>query len=152
MNPAFGRERRRVDAMGRALAAIEMQLDTLYAARDDVLQRLTAEDQNAPAATPSAAGAVILDNQGHDQAYWRQRLTTIQERLQDARQQRQSILQQLGGDLSDERDAFGRRGWEVLHLVAALEQLNQDIHQSEMALQTLRHEAVSAGAPAVWLQ
>ena len=39
MNPAFGgRERRRVDEMGRALAALEMQLDTLYAELQDILQ------------------------------------------------------------------------------------------------------------------
>ena len=37
MNPAFGgRERRRVDEMGRAFAAIEMQLDTLYAEWQDI--------------------------------------------------------------------------------------------------------------------
>jgi hypothetical protein len=40
----------------------------------------------------------------------------------------------------------------VLELVTTLEQLNQDIHQTETALQALRREAASAGAPVSWLQ
>jgi hypothetical protein len=129
-----------------------MHLDALYAEWHAVTQQLDAESHSPTAAAPSADREVFLDNQGHDQAYWRQRLVPLQERLQEARQQRQDILQQLGAELSDDRDAFGRRGREVLSLVAALEQLDQDIHQTEMTLHTLRREAASAGAPAAWLQ
>jgi chromosome segregation ATPase len=152
MNPAFGRERRQVDELGRALAAVEMRLDALYAEWQEAMQQLHAEDDSTTAAATAADRQVLLDNQGHDQAYWRQRLVPLRERLQEARQQRQSILQRLGAELSDERDAFGRRGREVLSLVAALEQLDQEIHQTEMTLHILRREAASAGAPAAWLQ
>jgi hypothetical protein len=149
MNPAFGRERRHVDALGRALATVEQQLDTLYAE----LQQLSWQQSAATAGTSntSAAEAVLLDKQGHDQSYWQQRFQTLQERLQQARQQRQAILAELAGELSDERGAFGRRGQEVLQLVNTLEQLNQEIHETETALQALRRQAMQAGAPAQWL-
>jgi chromosome segregation ATPase len=153
MNPAFGRERRRVDDMGRALATVEQRLDALYAELQDITLQQSAAAPGA-AATTSAPPLreAFLDNQGNDRTYWQRRVVTLRERLQQARQQRQSVLQQLIPELSEERSAFGRRGREVLQLVSTLEQLNQDIHQDEIALQTLRREATSAGAPASWLQ
>jgi hypothetical protein len=151
MNPDFPRERRRVDEMGRALAAIEIQLDTLHAELQDLLQQPGAEEESVRAPTPSPAREVILDNQGHDQDYWQQRLGTLRERLQNARQQRQIILENLGAELSEDR-SFGRRGEEVLEWVKTLEQLDQDIRTAETDIQALRRQAASAGAPAVWLQ
>jgi transposase len=151
MNPDFPRERRRVDEMGRALAAIEIQLDSLYAELQDLLQQQGAEEESGRAATPSSARGVILDNQGHDQDYWQQRLGTLRERLQQARQQRQIILEQLGAELPDDR-SFGRRGEEVLQLVQTLEQLDQEIPTAEAEIQALRSQAASAGAPAAWLR
>ena len=124
MTPVFPRERRRVDEMGRALAAIEIQLDTLHAELRDLLQQPSAEEESVRAPTPSPAREVILDNQGHDQAYWQQRLGTLRERLQQARQQRQIILERLGAELPEDR-SFGRRGEEVLQLVQTLEQLDR---------------------------
>jgi hypothetical protein len=152
MNPAFGRERRRVDDMGRALATVEQRLDALYAELQDIGLQQSAAAPGAAAPTSSPAREVFLDNQGNDRTYWQRRVVTLRERLQQARQQRQSVLQQLTPELSEERSAFGRRGREVLQLVSTLEQLNQDIHQDEIALQTLRREATSAGAPVSWLQ
>jgi hypothetical protein len=152
MNPAFGRERRHVDDMGRALAAVEQRLDALYAELQDIVLQQSAAAPGAVATSPSPGSEVLLDNQGHDRTYWQQRVVALQERLQHARQQRQSILQQLAPELSEERSAFGRRGQEVLQLVTTLEQLNQEIHQDETALQALRREATRAGAPLSWLQ
>ena len=153
MNPAFGgRERRHVDDMGRALATVEQRLDALYAQLQDITLQQGATASDAVAPTPAPASEVLLDKQGHDRTYWQRRVVTLRERLQHARQQRQSILQQLAPELSEERSAFGRRGREVLELVTTLEQLNQDIHQTEIALQALRREATSAGAPVSWLQ
>jgi hypothetical protein len=152
MNPAFGRERRRVDDMGRALATVEQQLDALYAELQDIVLQQSAAAPGAAATTPAPSREVFLDNQGHDRTYWQRRVVALRERLQHARQQRQSVLQQLTPELSEERSAFGRRGREVLQLVTTLEQLNQDIHQDEIALQTLRREATNAGAPVSWLQ
>jgi hypothetical protein len=153
MNPAFGgRERRHVDDMGRALAAVEQRLDALYAALQDIILQQSAAAPDAVTPPPSPGSEAFLDNQGHDRTYWQQRLVTLQERLRHARQQRQSILQQLAPELSEERSAFGRRGQEVLQLVTTLEQLNQEIHQAETALQALRREAANAGAPVSWLQ
>jgi hypothetical protein len=153
MNPAFGgRERRHVDDMGRALANVEQQLDALYAELQDIVLQQSGAAPGTVATTPSPPSEVFLDNQGNDRTYWQRRVATLRERLQHARQQRQSILQQLAPELSEERSAFGRRGREVLELVTTLEQLNQDIHQTEIALQALRREATSAGAPVSWLQ
>src|SRR5215831_8538606 len=54
MNPAFGgRERRRVEEMGRALAAIEIQLDTLYAEWQNILQQQIAEEESVKSPTSS---------------------------------------------------------------------------------------------------
>ena len=94
---------------------------------------------------------MIQDNQGHDQDYWQQRLGTLRERLQQARQQRQIILEQLGVELP-ENISLGRRGQEVLQLVQTLEQLDQDIHIAETDVQALRRQAANAGAPAAWLR
>ena len=152
MNPAFGgRERRRVDEMGRELAAIEMQLDTLYAELQDILQQQIAEEESVRSPTSSPPREVIQDNQGHDQDYWQQRLGTLRERLQQARQERQIILEQLGAELPEDR-SFGRRGQEVLQLVRTLEQLDQEIHTAETDLQALRRQAANTGAPSAWLQ
>ena len=151
MNPAFGRERRRVDEMGRALAAIEIQLDTLYAELQNILQQQIAEEESVRSLTSSPPREVIQDNQGHNQNYWQQRLRTLRERLQQARQQRQIILEQLGAELPEDR-SFGRRGQEVLQLVQALEQLDQEIHTAETDLQALLRQSANAGAPAAWLR
>jgi hypothetical protein len=152
LNPAFGgRERRRVDEMGRALAAIEMELDTLYAELQNILQQQIAEEESVRSPTSSLPREVIQDNQRHDQDYWQQRLETLRERLQQARQQRQIILEQLGAELPEDR-SFGRRGQEVLQLVQTLEQLDQEIHTAETDLQALRRQAAKTGVPAAWLQ
>jgi chromosome segregation ATPase len=150
MNPAFGQERRHVDHLGRTLATVEQQLDTLYAELQQLSRQQSAVTADTSITPPTEE--VILDKQGHDQSYWRQRFQTLQERLQQARQQRQAILTELAGELSEERGAFGRRGREVLQLVNILEQLDQEIHETETALQALRREAMYAGAPAQWLQ
>jgi hypothetical protein len=152
MNPAFGgRQRRRVDEMGRALAALEMQLDTLYAEAQNILQQQIAEEESVRSLTSSPPREVIQDNQGRGQGYWQQRLGTLRERLQQARQQRQIILEQLGAELPEDR-SFGRRGQEVLQLVQALDQLDQEIHTAETDVQALRRQAAHAGAPAAWLR
>jgi septal ring factor EnvC (AmiA/AmiB activator) len=72
--------------------------------------------------------------------------------LRLAREQRQALLGQLTGELAEEDRTFGRRGREVLELANTLEQLNQDIHTTETALQALRREATNAGAPPQWLE
>jgi hypothetical protein len=76
MNPAFGQERRRVDNLGRELAIVEQQLDTLYAE----LQQLSLQQSatTADMSNPSAAKEVLLDKQGHDRSYWQQRFQTLQ--------------------------------------------------------------------------
>jgi Domain of unknown function (DUF4124) len=153
-NPAFGQERRRVDAPGRELATVEHQLDALYAELHDaqaaLQEREQIQHQGASAHRPS--GEVALDTQGHDQAYWRQRAASLQARLQQVREQRQAILAQLAPETEEERSAFGRRGREVLQLVQALEQTWQDLRAAEAAWLALQQEASQAGAPAAWLQ
>jgi hypothetical protein len=151
-NPAFGQKRRQVETTGQALAAIEQQLDALYAELQQVQTTLQEREQGQrPAETerPRAAG---VDRQGHDQAYWQQRLEPLRTRLQQARKQRQAILEQLAPDTEEARRSFGRRGREVLELVQRLEQTDQEIRQTEAAMQAVRQEAAHAGAPAVWLQ
>jgi septal ring factor EnvC (AmiA/AmiB activator) len=147
MNPAFGRERRQVDDLGRALATVEKQLDTLYAE----WQQLSRQ-QSASSREPSPERAVILDKYGHDRSYWQQRFQSLRDRLRLTREQRQAVLGKLAGELSEEGRTFGRRGREVLDLANILEQLNQDIHTTETALQALRREATNAGAPPQWLE
>ena len=95
MNPAFGgRERRHVDDMGRALANAEQQLDALYAELQDITLQQGATAPDARLLPPSPSSEVLLDKQGNDRTYWQRRVATLRERLQHARQQRQSILQQ----------------------------------------------------------
>ena len=151
-NPAFGQERRRVDEAGRALATIELQLDTLYA---ELRQAQAAEPAHAQTDSPtpplSAPPDTMRDAQGRDQAYWQQRTAVLRVRLQQAREQRQAILSQLAAPAED-RSAFGRRGREVLQLVQALERTSQELRDAEGAWQALQHEANQTGAPAVWLQ
>jgi Domain of unknown function (DUF4124) len=154
MNPAFGQQRRRVDEAGHVLAEVEKQLDALYAELQEVQATLQEREQAQPSGRiPSTApGEVVVDTQGHDQAYWRQRVASVQAQLQHAREQRQAILTQLAPETPEERSAFGRRGREVLQLVEALERTTQDIRAAEAALQAVRQEAYQAGAPAAWLQ
>jgi Domain of unknown function (DUF4124) len=152
-SPAFGQQRRHIDELGRSLAAVERRLDTLYAARQQVQAKLQEREQ---VASPAPAGqdpqeAVLLDKQGHDRAYWRQRLEPLQARLRQAQEQRQAILAQLAAPIEEGR-SFGRRGVEVLRHAHALERLEQDIRTTETALQALRQDAPRAGAPVEWLQ
>jgi hypothetical protein len=154
MNPAFGQQRRRVDEAGHVLAEVEKQLDALYAELQQVQATIQEREQAQPSGRipATAPGEVVVDTQGHDQAYWRQRVASLQTQLQHAREQRQAILAQLAPETPEERSAFGRRGREVLQLIEALERTTQDIRAAEAALQAVRQEAYHAGAPAAWLQ
>ena len=95
-------------------------------------------------------GEVVFDNQGHDRAYWRRRLEALQAQLRQAQGQRKALLEQLAPE--EQRQAFGRRGVEVLRQTQALERLERDMRGTEAALQVLRQDAAQAGAPAEWLQ
>jgi septation ring formation regulator EzrA len=151
-SPEFGRQRRQIDETGRSLAAVERQIDTLSAELRQVQAKLQGAGQAAPPAPVGRAlpDTVMLDTQGHDRTYWRQRLEALQTRLRQAKEQRQTILAQLGAE--EERSAFGRRGVEVLRQARTLDQINQEIRNTEAALEALRQEATRARAPAEWLQ
>jgi hypothetical protein len=152
-SPAFGQQRRQIDELGRSLAAVERRLDTLYAARQQVQTKLQGSEPSAARPAPAGQGpqgAVVLDKQGHDRAYWRQRLEPLQAQLRQAQEQRQALLAQLAPE--DERRSFGRRGVEVLRHTQALERIEQTIRTTETALQALQQDATRAGAPAEWLQ
>lgn len=149
MNPAFGRERRRVAAAGQALAEVEMRLDTLYAA---LQEKQTASSGHAAETARVPSSGQVLEAQGHDQAYWRQRAAALRTEWQQARERRQTILSELAKPLPEEQGAFGRRGREVLQLVETLEHATQTMRQAEEALQALQQEAHRAGVPAAWLQ
>jgi hypothetical protein len=151
-NPAFGQKRRQVETAGRSLAAIEQQLDALYAELLQVQTTLQERESGEPSAETQSPRATGVDRQGHDRAYWQQRLEALRTRLQQAREERQAILEQLAPETGDTRQAFGRRGREVLELVQRLEQADQDMRQAEAALQALQQDATRAGAPAAWLQ
>lgn len=151
-SPDFGRQRRQIDELGRSLAAVERQLDTLYAELRQVQAKLqeTGQATQPPPTGKRPPGEAVLDNQGHDRTYWRQRLEALQTRLRQAQEQRQATLAQLGSE--EERRAFGRRGVEVLRNTRTLEQLNQEIRDTEAALEALRQDATRASAPVEWLQ
>jgi hypothetical protein len=154
MSPAFGQQRRRVDDAGRELAGIEKQLDMLYAELQQVqttlLEREQAQRLGESSSLPGAPGSV--DAQGHDQAYWQQRVVALRVRLQHARAQRQEVLAQFDPVEGTERSGFGRRGHEVLQLVQTLEQTWQELRMTEAALQALHQEASRSGAPLAWLR
>lgn len=147
-NPAFGRQRRRVDEWGRALADVERRLDTLRNELGEVQDMLQQAQQPALRPTPPP-GEVVVDAQGHTRDYWQQRAQALRAQLQQARQQRQQILQQLA---EPPEGPYGRRGDEVLQLTRALEQTEATIRETDAALQALRQEAREAGAPAEWLR
>jgi hypothetical protein len=153
-SPFFGQQRRRIDELGRSLAAVEERLDTLYAARQQVQAKLAGSEPAAARPAPTGQdlqGSVLLDKEGHDRAYWRRRLEPLQARLRQAQEQRQAVLAQLAAPI-EERSSFGRRGVEVLRHTQALERAEQDIRTTETALQALWQDATRAGAPAEWLQ
>ena len=153
-NPAFGRQRRQADEWGRALAAVERQLDALQAELQQVRSQLQRVEQHQnPDASPSGpAATVTTDQQGHGRAYWQERLAPIQNRLQQAEEQRRTLLEQLAAEPQQERQAYGRRGQEVLRLTKTLEQVERERREAHAALQALRQEAQQAGAPAEWVQ
>jgi septal ring factor EnvC (AmiA/AmiB activator) len=150
-NPAFGRQRRRVDEWGRALAAVERRLNTLRQELEDVqgtLQQL--EQARQPALRPPPPSeAVVFDAEGHTRDYWQQRAHPLRTQLQQAREQRKQILARLA---EEPEGAFGRRGEEVLRMTRTLKETEATIRQTEAALQQLRQEAKAAGAPLEWLQ
>lgn len=150
-NPAFGQQRRRVDAWGRALADVERRLDTMRQELQDVQETMRQLEQARQPALrpPSPPQGVAFDAQGHTRDYWRQRAQPLQTQLQQAREQRQRILGQL---TEKPEGAFGRRGEEVLQMTRTLEETEATIRQTEAALQQLRQEAEAAGAPLEWLQ
>ena len=153
-NPAFGRQRRQIDELGRSLAAVERRLDTLYAAQQQVQAKLQESEPGTARPAPTGQGppgTVVRDNRGHNRAYWRRRFEPLQARLRQAQKQRQAVLAQLEAPL-EKRSSFGRRGVEVLRYTQALERAAQDIRTTETALQALRQDATRAGAPAEWLQ
>jgi hypothetical protein len=154
MNPAFGQVRRRVAAQGGELAAVEQQLDALYTELYHVQATLLEREQaqRSGSAPDRSSAEVVLDAQGHDQAYWQRQAASLQARLQQVREHRQTILAQLSPDTTAERSDFGRRGYEVLQLVQELERTWQELRAAEAAWLALQQEASRADAPAAWLQ
>jgi hypothetical protein len=154
LNPFSGAlERRQIDVQGRALATVEKRLDALNAEWQQVqatLQELEQETGPVPLESGPQRGP-MLDNQGHDRTYWRQQLATLHTQLQQAQEKRRALLENLGAD-SRERRGFGRRGYEVLQQTRMLEQTEQDIRETEAAMEALRQDATRAGAPSEWLQ
>ena len=146
-----GGKRRRVVAWGRSLAAVERQLDALHEERQQVQAKLQALDQTSPpaAATDSQTPGMLFDKQGHTRAYWQRRSVPLYKRLQQAREQRQTILEQLSSDAQTPIGA--QRGTYVLQLTHELEQVKQDLDRAVTDMQNLKQEAARAGAPAAWL-
>jgi DNA repair exonuclease SbcCD ATPase subunit len=153
-NPAFGQERRQVAELGRSLVAVERQLDALQAELEQTQAQLQAlqQDQRPELATPGSPGGGVRDQQGHDAAYWQGRFQTVRNRLRQAQEQRQALLEKLAAELDRERSAYGRLGREVVRQTQALQQVEQELHAAEAALQDLSQEARRAGAPAEWWQ
>jgi hypothetical protein len=156
MNPAFGRRRRRSAVWGGALVSAQQQLDSLYAE----LQRVQAQFQeleNAPQSTPHAVrtpGEVFFDNQGRTAKYWRSRLQSLRARFNSAQEQRQALLEELTfkTQTQHKRRAFGRLGRQIVYRSRALREVDQEIRETEAALNALREEAARAETPAEWLQ
>jgi hypothetical protein len=154
LNPFSGAlERRQIDEQGRTLAAVEKRLDALNAELQQVQAKLQELEQGT-GPVPLERGLQrepMLDNQGHDWTYWRQQLDALRTQLQQAQEKRRALLENLGAD-SRERRGFGRRGYEVLQQTRMLEQTEQEIRETEAALEVLQQDATRAGAPAEWLQ
>jgi len=102
--------------------------------------------------TPATQSTTDFDNQGHDATYWQQRLTGIRDRLSQAQAQRRELLSQLATAAGGELGAAARQGRALLQLAPALQQAEQDIDVAEADLQTVKQEALGAGAPTAWLQ
>jgi DNA repair exonuclease SbcCD ATPase subunit len=142
--PEFVRQRRQIAELGHALLTVEQRLDDL----EQALQQLQAQD-----APPPAPSDMILDQAGHDAAYWQGRIAAARERLQQAHMQRRDLLSQLAAIAGgEEQRLMGRQGHEVLQLAPALQQVEQEIDTAEAALQAVQQEALRAGAPRAWLQ
>ena len=145
-NPQFVRQRRQIADAGRALLLVEQQLDTLSAALERAQKQLQAQQ------TPATQSTTDFDTQGHDAAYWQQRLTEIRDRLSQAQAQRRELLSQLAAAAGGEPGAAERQGRALLQLAQALQQAEQDIDAAETELQAAQQEALGTGAPAAWLQ
>jgi hypothetical protein len=145
-NPLFVRQRRQIAETGQALLTVEQQLDTLSAALERAQKRLQARQ------TPAAQSTTGLDNQGHDAAYWQQRLAALRDRLSQAQVQRRELLSQLATAAGGGLGAAERQGRALLQLAQALQQAEQEVDAAEAALQAAKQEALGAGAPAAWLQ
>ena len=151
MNPAFGSKRRQVADLGQELAAVERQIDSLQAA----LQQ--AQAAAAPASQNPATGASRPDGERQNPtletaSVWQQRFQTARERVRQAQEQRQDVLTRLSGDDQGPREAFGRRGREVIQQTQELQRLEQEIGTAEAALQSLEAAAERAGVPPGWRQ
>lgn len=152
-NPAFGRQRRQVADLGRALATVERQIDSLQAALQQAQATLAAAPASQGPATVASRPAGERQSPTLETAsVWQQRFQTARGRVRQAQEQRQSVLTRLSGDDQRPREAFGRRGREVIQQTQELQHLEQEIHTAEAALQSLEAEAERAGVPREWRQ
>jgi DNA repair exonuclease SbcCD ATPase subunit len=148
MNPAFGQQRRRVAELGRALAAVERQLDALHAELQRA-QEAVAAAQESPEGEPKTLlpGATSYPDAAEMASGWQQRFRTAQDRLQQAQERRQVVLAELSGETEHQRESFGRRGLEVLEQAKELQRLTQEIRSTQAELRSLNAEAARAGLP-----
>lgn len=144
--PEFVRQRRHIAEMGQALLLVERQIDTLAAALERVQQQVQAQE------TPATRSITGFDKAGHDATYWQRRLGAVRDRLSQAQAQRRDLLSQLAAAADTDRRAAARQGRTILQLVQALQQVEQDADEAELALQAVTQEALGAGALATWLQ
>jgi len=144
--PEFVRQRRHIAETGQGLLRVEQQLDTLSTALEQAQQQLHAQQ------SPATQNPTGFDTEGHDAAYWRQRLRAPRDRMHQAQAQRRDLLSQLTAAAGEDPGAAARQGRTILQLVQALQQAEQDIDAAAAALQAVTQEALRAGAPAVWLQ
>ena len=71
--------------------------------------------------------------------------------MSQAQAQRRDLLRQLAAAAGEDPRAAARQARTILQLVQALQQAEQDIDATETGLQTVKQEALKAGAPAAWL-
>ena len=146
--PEFVRQRRQITELRRGLFAVERQIDTLQAAVVEA-QR---QRQTTPDSAALQSASVVIDHNGHDEAYWQRRVAGARERLQQAQAQRRTLLDQRAPQTDGETRDAERLGREFLQQVATLEQLASTIEAAEGELRGLHNAARDAGAPAAWLE
>lgn len=153
LNPAFGRKRRQIANLGQELATVERQIDTLQA---DLQQAREAQGTASGFSSPGPEAPQPGDDQQNASlepaSVWQRRFRTARDRVRQAQAQRQSVVTLLSGEEQRPRQAFGRRGHEVVQHTRELQRLEETIHTAEAALERLEAEATQAGIPQEWRQ